>query len=167
MDLYLVRHAIAVERGTEGFNRDSDRPLTEKGIKKMKGVAKAMKNMGVSFDLLLSSPFRRAKETAEIIGDEFECRKSIKFSPHLAVGGSPRELIDEINHDYPDVGDIMLVGHEPYLSTLISMLVSGHDGIPVRMKKGGACKLSIETLSFRRCAELEWLMGPAQFLKEE
>ncbi len=56
----------------------------------------------------------------------------------------------------------MLVGHEPYLSTLISLLLSGDGGLQVEMKKGGLCKLSVESLKHGRCAKLEWLLTPRQ-----
>jgi len=56
----------------------------------------------------------------------------------------------------------LLVGHEPYLSELISLLVAGDSSLCVVMKKGGLCKLSVETLKHGRCACLEWLLTPKQ-----
>ncbi len=164
MDLYLLRHADAVDHGKQGFTRDADRPLTEVGIKKMKKAAKTMRAMELSFDAILSSPYRRAKETAEIVGDALECSSLIKLTPHLVVGGSPTALIKEINESYPDSKRLLLVGHEPLLAGLISVLISGHHDASIRLKKGGLCKLSIEELRFGKCATLEWLLSPSQFL---
>ncbi len=167
MKLYILRHAIATERGLTDSGPDSERPLTEKGAKKMRRIAKAMKNMEISFDVILSSPFRRAKETAEIVAKEFHYENLLKFSSHLKVGGDPAALISEINTRYKKFDSILLVGHEPSLSGLISMLVSGKNSLTITMKKGGICKLSVVTLHYGRCATLEWLMAPAQILGEK
>jgi phosphohistidine phosphatase len=167
MDLYLLRHAIAFERGIEWTGHDAARPLTKKGAKKMRSIARAMKDLDLSFDLILSSPFRRAKETAEIVADEFNSAKRLKFSSHLKVGGSPAALVKEIVAHHGKLGSILLVGHEPYLSSLISLLLSGKENLSFTMKKGGLCKLTVESLHYGRCATLEWLVGPAQILGRE
>jgi phosphohistidine phosphatase SixA len=80
----------------------------------------------------------------------------------IAPGGDAARLINEIQQKYADVQNIALVGHEPGLSRLISTLMSGDPTLAITMKKGGVCCLSIETLSYGRCATLEWLMGPAE-----
>ena len=167
MDLFILRHAIAEDKGGFGSRPDSDRPLTEKGARKMRRVAKVLRKMGLSFDLILSSPFRRAKETAEIVADEFDCLDVLMLSSHLSVGGDPALFIREINLEHKNAGSILLVGHEPYLSGLISILVSGQPDLSITMKKGGICKLTVDKLSLKRCAILEWLMPPAQILGEE
>ncbi len=63
-------------------------------------------------------------------------------------------------HLKPSPDDVLLVGHEPYLSDLISLLLSGESGLAIVMKKAGFCKLSIGQLCFGRCATLEWLVTP-------
>ncbi len=68
MNLYIVRHAIAVDEGTADFE-DSQRPLTDKGRRKMRQIAKGLRALGVEFDLILSSPYLRAQETAEILAE--------------------------------------------------------------------------------------------------
>jgi len=166
MDLYLLRHAIAEERGPLWSGHDADRPLTKKGAKKMRRIAAIMKESGLSFDLILSSPLRRARETAEIVADLFECRDRLKFTSHLKVGGSPAALVREINAKYGKLTSILLVGHEPSLSGLISVLLSGIESLSITMRKGGLCKLTVESLQYGRCATLEWLLGPSQFLHE-
>ena len=69
MNLYIIRHAIAVEEGTPEYQEDSQRPLTDKGKKKMVQIAKGIRALNVKFDLVLSSPYVRANETAEILAD--------------------------------------------------------------------------------------------------
>ena len=162
MELYFLRHAIAAPHGAKGFARDADRPLTEEGEEKMRRIAKGMLSLDLTFDLILSSPFVRARQTAEIAARTFSLEKKLKFSDHLAVGGNMKELIDELKRDYGKLESIMLVGHEPSMSRTISFLISGDPDISITMKKAGLCKLTIEALRYGRCATLEWLLTPGQ-----
>jgi phosphohistidine phosphatase len=163
MKLYLLRHALALEPGTRGITRDADRPLAPEGERKTRRTAEAMQALELSFDLILSSPFLRARQTAEIIANAFNAKKLLEFSATLAPGGSFRKLIACLNHDQPPRISVLLVGHEPYLSDLIALLVFGQEQSGVVMKKGGLCGLAIEgTLKPARCAALEWLLTPRQ-----
>jgi phosphohistidine phosphatase len=159
MDLYIIRHAIAVDEGTPGYEEDSQRPLTEKGRKRMRQAAKGLCSLGVELDLILSSPYTRARETAEILADVFKIRKSINFSENLAPLSDPDLLIAELNEKY-SVGSIALVGHEPNLTSLAGLLISENAGMDMTLKKGGVCKLSADDLRHTRKATLEWLLTP-------
>ena len=160
MEFYVLRHAIAVPHGAEGYERDSDRPLTERGAKKMRRIARGFRAVGISPEVLLTSPFPRALQTAEIVAKELKLKKDLVLTKHLAVGGDPERLIDEINAGYSGASAVMVCGHEPYLSQLIAVLLGGSAGIDITMKKGGVCKLTIGTLQYDRCATLEWLLTP-------
>jgi phosphohistidine phosphatase len=162
MNLYLLRHGLAVEPGTHGFAKDADRPLIPKGERKLWKIAEAIEAMAISFDLILSSPYVRARQTAEIIAEALNARKKVEFSDALVPAGSVKRLIESLNHLQPARENVLLVGHEPYLSELISLLVSGQVGFAVVMKKGGLCKLSAQSLHAGRCAEFEWLLTPKQ-----
>lgn len=160
MELYIVRHSDAVPHGTM---RDPDRPLTDEGLKKMTKIATAMRKMGLTFDAILSSPYTRARETAEIAGEILECKLPVKLTPSLASDGNPADLLKEINDNFADEDRIMIVGHEPYLTILISILVSGRNNVSIKLGKAGVCKLTVERLRLEKCARLEWLMGAAEF----
>jgi phosphohistidine phosphatase len=121
-----------------------------------------MEALGLSFDLILSSPYLRARQTAEIIAEALKARKKLELSDNLTPGGSAKKLVDLLNHLRPSPESVLLVGHEPYLSTLISLLVAGDASLAMVMKKGGLCKLSVESLAPGRCATLEWLLTPKQ-----
>jgi phosphohistidine phosphatase len=162
MNLYVLRHGIAVEPGTPGYERDADRPLTPEGERKLRQIAEAMEALELSFDLILSSPYLRALQTAEIVAKALKGRKKVELSESLTPGGSTRKLVELLNRVQPSPESVLLVGHEPYLSGLISLLVSGDAGFAVVMKKGGLCKLSTESLKSGRCAALEWLLTPKQ-----
>jgi phosphohistidine phosphatase len=84
---------------------------------------------------------------------------------HLAPIGYTDHLINEINEKYADVERIALVGHEPSLSTLVSMLVAGEPDMSLSIKKGGVCRLSVGSLQYGRCASLDWLLSPSQLVE--
>ena len=159
MELYFLRHGIAVLRGTKGYENDSDRPLTPKGRKRMRQIAAAMRVLEIEIDLILSSPILRARQTTDIVSKSVG--REVKFSEAVA-DGDPERIIDEINTTYHRAKSIMIVGHEPDLSSMISLLISGGTGCHVTMKKGGLCKLSISSLQAGQCAVLEWLLTPGQ-----
>ena len=162
MDLYILRHGIAVEPGTPGYERDADRPLTPEGERKLRQVADAMKALDLSFDLVLSSPYLRARQTAEIVVAALGERKRLELSDTLTPGGSVKKLVELLNYRETCPESVLLVGHEPDLSGLISLLVSGKASFAVAMKKGGLCKLTTESLKPGRCAALQWLLTPKQ-----
>jgi len=162
MKLYILRHGIAVDHGAPGYARDADRPLTPEGERKLARIADAMEALELSFDLILSSPYTRARQTAEIVAEALDARKRLEFSEDLTPDGSFKKLIEWINCLKSPPDNLLLVGHEPHLSGLISLLLSGDSGMSVVMKKGGLCKLSIESLKHGRCAALEWLLTPKQ-----
>src|SRR5262249_7725251 len=109
----------------------------------------------------LSSPYVRARQTAELIAESLHARKKIEFTATLTPGGSHSELIKRINKA-PGFEEGVLVGHERYLIDFISSLVSGKSAFAVTMKKAGLCKLAVESLRVGRCASLEWLLTPGQ-----
>src|SRR5262249_3417512 len=97
MNLYLLRHGLAAELSTAGLSKDSERPLTPKGSRKLKKIAAGMKALELKFDLILSSPYVRARQTAELIAESLHAGKKIEFTATLTPGGSQSELIKRIN----------------------------------------------------------------------
>jgi len=158
MEIYILRHGIAVDRGTPGFKKDADRSLTKDGEEKTHQVAEAMLAMELKFDLILSSPYVRSAQTANIVASELD--EEVTFTDFLLPDANPLELIREINDTKPQ--SVLLVGHEPDLSGLISLLVSGGSEATIELKKGGLCKLTTEKLTFGQCATLNWLLTPKQ-----
>ena len=162
MNLFLLRHGIAVERGTAGFDKDADRPLTPKGERRLGRIADAMDALGLKFDLILSSPYARARQTAEIVADALGLKKKLEFSEDLTPGGNAKSLVASLNQRVPQPESVLLVGHEPFMSELIATLTSGDARVSIDFKKGGLCKLETETLRHARCATLAWLLTPRQ-----
>ncbi len=162
MNLYILRHGIAVEPGTPGYENDANRPLTGEGERKLGQVAEAMQQLELSFDLILSSPYLRARQTAEIIAEALAARKKLELSDTLVPGGSTKKLVEHLKRVQPAPENVLLVGHEPYLSGLVSLLVAGSESSFVVLKKGGFCKVLVETLKHGRCGFLMWLLTPKQ-----
>ena len=162
VNIFILRHGIAVDPGTPGYEHDSDRPLIPKGERRLRSAAAAMEKLELSFDLILSGPFIRAKQTAEIVAGELKLKKRIEFFDGLVPGGNSKALIYALNELRPEPENVLLVGHEPYLSRLISLLVSGEPDAAIEMKKGGLCKLEVGELRFGECARLAWLLTPSQ-----
>ena len=158
MKLYLVRHAIAEDMGMD-YEDDSLRPLTDKGREKMQKIAQALKTLGVSPDLIVSSPYVRASQTASVLAKTFKYKEEILYNDLLVPMGQPDDMIGEINEKY-SVDELMLVGHEPNLSSLIGTLLAGSSDISINLKKGGVCCLSVDDLHYDRKAVLEWLVTP-------
>jgi phosphohistidine phosphatase len=160
MHLYIIRHAIAVDEGSSEYESDAERPLTDKGQKKMRQVAKGLRSLGVEFDLILSSPYTRARQTAEILAAVFKKQQKILLSDNLLPMADPELLIAEINEIHP-VDGLAVVGHEPYLSTLVGALIAETSKLDFTLKKGGVCYLSADDLHHHdHRATLEWLLTP-------
>jgi len=162
VNLYILRHGIAAERGTRGFKTDADRPLTPKGKRQLRQIATAMKNLDLRFNLILSSPFLRARQTAEIVAESLKLKRGLAFSDELTPNGDPKALIRQLNELETAPENALLVGHEPYLSRLVALLISGKTAVTIDLKKGGLCRLEANSLHFGRCATLVWLLTPKQ-----
>jgi phosphohistidine phosphatase len=160
MELYLLRHGLAGK--FTGRGDDSKRPLTPKGKRKLERIAKAMQAMELSLDYILSSPYTRARQTAEIVAEAFELTKALELTEALTPSGDMEALILRIHQLKPTPKAVLLAGHEPYLSELASWLVWGDSNASIQFKKGGLCKLSTDFLKTGRCATLEWLLTPGQ-----
>lgn len=159
MQIYMLRHAIAVQGGTPGFPND-DRPLTAEGITKMKKAAKGIRKNVDGFDLIVSSPLQRAYTTAKIVAEAFEYGEEIKITKHLLPGELTQDVLNELSK-YKNKERVLLVGHSPDLGGIASALLGGHSSI-VEFKKGGMCRIDIDTLPAKRPGRLVWLLSPKQ-----
>ena len=165
MNLFILRHGIASDPGEDGLSKDlkdTDRPLSAKGKQRMWRLTEAMRTMELTFDVVVSSPLLRARQTAQIVTEALELRRKLVLTDQLAPAGNPKLLIEQITAQSPRAKNILLVGHEPYLSELIALLISGGTMALIDLRKGGLAKLEVEKLRFGRCATLAWLLTPKQ-----
>ena len=162
MNLYLLRHAKAEELVVRDARRDSERALTPGGVKRMRRVAKGMRALNLRFDAILSSPYVRAKQTAEVVGEIFGCAKRMRFVVALEPDCDPGDVVEYLRQFQRTSGDVLLVGHEPHLSRLVAALVTGGSALGINFKKAGLCKLSVELRRHSAAAILDWLLTPRQ-----
>ena len=116
LELYLIRHGVAAERGEE-YPDDSKRPLTSEGIARLRKEAKALEGLDVSFDQILSSPLVRARQTADVFAEELKGKPPIANTDALTPAGSPGAVIQELGK-HMRKARIALVGHEPNMGSL-------------------------------------------------
>jgi len=159
MELYILRHAIAIPRGTLVYPND-DRPLTKEGISKMKEVAKGMAKILPRLDAVISSPLVRARHTAELAVDALPFDGSIEISEQLLPGSLLQDLYQMLSR-FNAGQNILLVGHEPDLGLLVSALL-GAKGSVIEFKKGGLCCVEVDKLPPARGALLRWHLSPKQ-----
>lgn len=164
MKIYLIRHSKAVSPGTPGYEDDSARPLTEKGREKMEKIASALKGLGIKPDLIVTSPYVRARQTAEILAAMLKYGKDLAFSDTLVPMGEADEIIGEIVEKF-NVDELVLVSHEPCLSNLIGALTARSPDLAISLKIGGVCCLSSDDLRAGHAAVLEWLLTPKIMMK--
>jgi phosphohistidine phosphatase len=155
-DLYLVRHAIAAQRGDD-WPDDSKRPLTQTGIDRFKEAVEGLVWLNVDIDEIFTSPLVRAHQTATLLANGLGNKTSVKMLDALAPGHSPRQVMNELSRSAKH-HRIALVGHEPGLGELAAHLIGSPRSMPFR--KGGACHITIQGLTSRRPGELVWFVPP-------
>jgi phosphohistidine phosphatase len=152
MEVYLLRHGIAADQPPAGHG-DGARALTDEGRRKMRAAARGMRALGITPDLLLSSPLVRAAETAQIVGDELGLQPV--QAAQLAPGCTARRL-EALLAQHSGMQRIMVVGHEPDLSTIVAALTGGSQ---VAMKKGTLAAVELPADSAFD-GMLLWLLPP-------
>ena len=156
LELYLVRHGIAAERGPD-YPDDSKRPLTGKGMAALRKEAKALNALKVSFDVIIASPLTRTRQTAEILAEHLAGKPTVVFSDALAPAGTPAAVIQEIGN-HPRKARIALVGHEPNVGELAARLIGARS--PIEFKKGAICRIDFEGLPPKSPGQLRWFVTP-------
>ena len=160
MNIYLLRHGIAAEKGKD-YPEDFFRPLVPEGVKETRAVAQGMKRLRIKPDRVLSSPLVRARETAAIVAKVLGVSEKLECSDLLAPGSLFSGLVQDLR-SREVIENILLVGHEPFLGCLIGYWTNGRNEAFAPLKKSGLCKLEVESVRNGRCAELKWLMTPRQ-----
>jgi phosphohistidine phosphatase len=139
-DLYILRHGIAVEPGTGGM-RDDDRPLTPKGRRRMHEIARGLSRLELALDRIVTSPLPRARSTAEIVADVLGISEHVEISNVLRTGAAASAIERWLSGR--SESRLMIVGHNPTLSDLISLLVLGStEPLLCDLKKGGIAALT-------------------------
>jgi phosphohistidine phosphatase len=155
--LYLVRHAIAAERGDK-WPDDAERPLTHEGAARMRQAAKGLAALDVEIDLVVTSPLVRAAATADILVRALSSRPRVVASSALAPGGSPPPIAEALA-THSKARGVALVGHEPGMGELAAWLIGARNPLPFR--KGAICRIDVsEWPPQRQQGTLVWFATP-------
>jgi phosphohistidine phosphatase len=162
MKLYIVRHAAAVDRTAD--IPEEQRYLTPEGRAFIRKTARTMVEKKVNPDLILTSPLIRAVQTADILAETLSYDGPLHVADELSPGFDMTALRNVLD-TFPAVQELVLVGHEPDLSGVISALLALPGGF--NLKKGVAVKLCIEPASLHVPATLKWAAEGKKLLKPE
>ena len=170
MDLFILHHGEAGKRLSSGIS-DFGRPLTVTGKREVTDIAKSLKELGVQFNFIITSPLKRSHQTASLVATTFNRENNMENWDELKPEGNRKELYRKLSQKFKQDSSILIVGHEPYLSTLIGEVISegnraGTAGGRVVLKKAGLAKVRITSSSHQMIhGELSWLLTPKHMKK--
>ena len=156
MEIYILRHGLAEE--AHGGMRDADRPLTPEGTKKLLPVLRRARAIDVQPPVILTSPYRRARETAQVAAEALRGEPKLVESRALIPDSSPEAVWDEIR-DHKSDKQIMVVGHEPLLSSVYAYLM-GAASAQIDVKKGSLGRIDVDRFTGQPRGILRWLIHP-------
>ncbi len=159
MMLYLVRHGIAVDIGERGVSLDRDRMLSEEGVARTRVAADGFAALGCGVERLISSPLRRARETAVIFQNALGTKLKVETSERLNGATVVEETLAWLRKQ--PLKPTMLVGHMPHLAELASSLLAD-SALPldIQFKKAAVCCLWCDGKALPAGARLNWLLQP-------
>ncbi|MEK7316127.1 MAG: phosphohistidine phosphatase SixA [Candidatus Eisenbacteria bacterium] len=159
MNLLIVRHGIAVERGDPAYPRDDDRPLTPEGMHKFRIAARGLKEVAPSLERIVASPLIRARQTAMILRDAVAPSLELAIEPHLEPGGDFDATARALLAFQEET--IAIVGHEPHVSGFTAYLLAGPQShASLLFKKGAAALVTFPGRLQPGAGTLQWLMQP-------
>jgi phosphohistidine phosphatase len=155
MEIYILRHGIAEE--AHGGMKDADRALTPEGAKKLQSVLRRARAVDVRPSIIVTSPYRRAKETAQV-AVEILSGATLVESRALTPESSPEAVWDAIRA-HKGEPQLMLVGHEPLLSAVYAYLL-GSPAVQIDVKKGSLGRVDVDRFGAQPRGVLRWLIYP-------
>ena len=159
MDLFILRHGEAGQRVSAGRG-DFQRSLTTAGQKEVSDIATSLKDLGIKLDIVISSPLKRAHQTASIVAKTFKIEKKMQGWAELSPEGNRLDLYNKLLQ-LKQQSSVLVVGHEPYLSEMISeMIFEGNNGGRIDLKKTGLARIRIVSSTPKFQGELRWLLTP-------
>jgi len=167
LELFILRHGETSKRLSRSGGLD--RPLTYTGTSDIKGIANSIKKLRIKIDLIVTSPISSCKQTGEIINDLFNKKIPIIICNDLTPEGELLDFYNKISK-YKDRSSILIVGHEPYLSSMINDIISNndsdrnynknHNNNNIILKKAGLSRIKITSTVPKFKGELRWLLTP-------
>ena len=160
-EIYLMRHGIAADREPGGSSDDAKRPLTLEGKLKLRAIAKGLKRMAIEWDWVVTSPLKRAVETADVVVEELGSSAPRDLCEALVPGNSSAQKVISFLAQHPERSQVLLVGHEPSLSELASELIGANHSAHLMFKKGGCCLIAYDEFPTTKAPGLlGWWLTP-------
>jgi phosphohistidine phosphatase len=163
LELYLLRHGEAGTRFPMA-TRDAERSLTAAGKEEIEEVGEAMAELGLKFDVVATSPLRRAKDTALLVSRALKRKGEVEEWQELSPEGSRDALYHRLGR-LRSTAAVLCVGHEPYLTSAINDIAgrgSERGAIRIVLKKAGLARVTVTGFSPKINGELRWLLTPKQ-----
>jgi phosphohistidine phosphatase len=161
MEIILFRHGPAAERDPHRWPDDAERPLTKEGIRETHEAARGLARLVDSVARVISSPALRARDTARAVHEALEVAAPVAFWDELAPERSAAEALSRLRES-ADADPSVLVGHEPVLSELVGLALSGDAVSAVHLSKAGAARLSFPGPVVPAGGRLDWLLTRKQ-----
>ena len=156
MEIYILRHGIAEE--AHGGMKDADRALTPEGARKLQSVLRRARAVDVEPSIIVTSPYRRARETAEVAAEILSGGATLVESRALTPDSSPEAVWDAVRQ-HKGEPQLMLVGHEPLLSAVYACLL-GSPAVQIDVKKGSLGRIDVDRFGAQPRGVLRWLIYP-------
>ena len=165
MELFILRHGETSKKLSRSGGLD--RHLTYTGTTEIKSIANSIKKLRIKIDIILTSPIFSCKQTSEIINDLFNKRIPLIICNDLKPEGKFLDFYNKILQ-YKNTSSILIVGHEPYLSSMINDIISNNDtdrnynknNKNIILKKAGLSRIKITSTVPKLKGELRWLLTP-------
>lgn len=154
MNLYLMRHADA-GMPRENPALDAKRALIKDGKEQCMLMARVLSALKAQVDVIVSSPLKRALQTAQFVGTELGYDAKVEISPALALDAD-YAAFQKLLARYADREGVLMVGHNPNLFQFLGRLVTGNGGAAIRMRKGSIARVDMD----RHPPQLQWIVDP-------
>jgi phosphohistidine phosphatase len=161
MRLYLFRHGEALAKDDPSVPTDADRPLVAEGVKRTRQAAEGIRSMNIPFDAVFTSPWLRARQTAQAACETLGIAQRLQVMEELA-GDRTIEAVMNALVKYSQLENVMLVGHNPLLSDLAAYLLCHSTSMQIDLKKSGMCAVEVTRIPPRDPGTLLWMMTAKQ-----
>jgi phosphohistidine phosphatase len=164
LDLYLLRHGDAGKRmAVAAGGNTGDVPLTTVGREEIAIIARSVKTLNLRFSAIVTSPLKRAVQTAKIIAKVLAIENRISVWNDLVPEGNRSKIYNKLNQ-YTRDSSVLMIGHEPYLSNIMYDLIFQKNRVNqlgrISLKKAGLAKIRVISLTPNVSGELRWLLTP-------
>ena len=158
-----MRHGIATPQDDSSAANDDERPLSPKGVKRTRRIAKGIRRLDIPFDALLTSPLTRARQTVDIVAAALGSEARVEEIASLAPDSAFDQLLADLGR-YRDRKHLLLVSHEPFLSDTLSSLLAGQSAtrLDLDFRKGALCRIEMDSPSAPSRGRLHWFLTPKQ-----